>query len=98
MMEEKGIKAADIVRSTGISKGAISKYLSVSNKEPLGKFVLIIAKYFNVSPEWLYGLSDIKKSFHDKPIIPVYEELSEEGKREVERYAEFIKGKEDNRE
>ena len=51
----KNIRQVDIVKATGINKGALSSYIS-------GKYIAaqknlyLLAKYFDVSEAWLMGL------------------------------------------
>ncbi|NMB32716.1 MAG: helix-turn-helix domain-containing protein [Clostridium sp.] len=90
IMEEKGIKASEISNATGISPGAVSKYLSDENKRPLFEYVLNIAKFLDVDPRWLGGSTDKRKPFSEPKLIRVYEQLSPNGKREVYNYANYL--------
>jgi repressor LexA len=94
LMAEKGIKAADLARAAEISTGTISKYLSDPKKEPSGPYMLKLSKALNVSSEWLYGITDVRKPFYEPPIVDTYERLSEIGKKEVYDFAEYILHKE----
>ncbi|MFZ5650123.1 MAG: XRE family transcriptional regulator [Bacillota bacterium] len=94
IMEETGVKAADISRATGISTAAISKYLSDKKKEPNASYVMKIAKFFNVASEWLYGFTDIRKPFYESSIMDTYEKLSDIGKKEVCDFASYLLHKE----
>ena len=47
-------KQADLVRETGIDKGAISSYLS-GKYEPKSKAIGALARALNVSEMWLWG-------------------------------------------
>lgn len=94
VMEETGVKAADLARATGISKPAISKYLSDSKKEPSAMKVLMIANFFNVTSEWLYGATDTRKPFYEPSIVEVYEKLSSEGKKQAYDFTLFLLEKE----
>ena len=94
IMDAKGVKAADIARGTKISTSAISKYLSNGDKTPIAKNVMLIAKYLDISSEWLYGATDTKKPFYDPSIIDTYEKLSTKGKQEVYNFALFLLQKE----
>lgn len=97
IMEETGVKAADISRATGISTAAISKYLSDKKKEPNASYVMKIAKFFNVTSEWLYGFTDIRKPFFESSVMDTYERLSDIGKKEVCDFASYLLYKEQNR-
>lgn len=90
VMEEKNIKAVDIARATDISTGTISKYLSDENKKHNFLFVLKIASFLDVSPEWLGGMTDERKSFYEPSISEIYQQLSAAGQKQLLDYASYI--------
>ncbi len=53
-MLDAGKKQADLVRETGIDKGALSSYLS-GKYEPKSKAIGALARALNVSEMWLWG-------------------------------------------
>ena len=53
-MLEAGKKQADLVRETGIDKGALSSYLS-GKYEPKQKAIAALARALNVTEMWLWG-------------------------------------------
>jgi transcriptional regulator with XRE-family HTH domain len=53
-MEIRGLKQVDLVNMTGISKGALSSYLS-GKYVPKQNNIYKIAKALNVSEAWLMG-------------------------------------------
>lgn len=53
-MTDAGKKQADLVRETGIDKGALSSYLS-GKYEPKQKAIGALARALNVSEMWLWG-------------------------------------------
>lgn len=53
-MNDAGKKQADLVRETGIDKGALSSYLS-GKYEPKQKAIGALARALNVSEMWLWG-------------------------------------------
>ena len=53
-MNEAGKKQADLVRETGIDKGALSSYLS-GKYEPKSKAIGALARALGVSEMWLWG-------------------------------------------
>lgn len=55
-MDKAGVKQIDLVKATGLDKGAVSSYLS-GKYEPKQQAVSAMAKYLNVSELWLMGLS-----------------------------------------
>ena len=94
LMGEKSVKAADISRATGISTGAISKYLSDEKKKPIASYVMKIAKFFDVSSEYLYGATDTRNPFYEPSIVDIYERLSTLAKQEVYDFASYLMQKE----
>lgn len=53
-MELRGLKQADLVEKTGISKGALSSYIS-GRYIPKQNNIYLISKALNVSESWLMG-------------------------------------------
>ena len=96
IMEEKNIKAAAISKSTGISTGTISKYLSDEKKRPDFTLVIKIAKFLDVAVEWLGGTKDVREPFEPPKILPIYDKLSTVGKKEVYDFACYLLNKETN--
>jgi len=93
-MERKGIKQADLARSTGISTGAISKYFTIPDRKIDAINMLKIAKALDVNSEWLYGFTNIRKPFCEPSIVDIYEQLSDGRKKELTDYAKFLLSKE----
>jgi len=54
LMAARDVKQVDIISSTGITKGALSSYIS-GRYEPKQDNIYLLAKYFNVSEAWLMG-------------------------------------------
>lgn len=67
VMNEYGLKRADIVKRTGLHKSTISYYLS-GKREPARDNIFIIAKALNVNPVWLMGLDTSKEIQPDKDV------------------------------
>lgn len=89
-LDEKKMKAADLAKVTGISPGAISRYLSDSNKEPMGSYLVKIAKALAINIEWLFGDSDEKKPYNVPSVVKSYEKLSDTDKQKVDDFALFL--------
>lgn len=53
-MERSGLRAVDLVESTGIPKGTISYYLS-GKTEPKADRLYLLGQVLNVSEAWLLG-------------------------------------------
>ncbi|HOV79556.1 MAG TPA: helix-turn-helix transcriptional regulator [Bacillota bacterium] len=95
VMDEKGMKPAELHRRTGVSKGTISKYLKSPNKKKHDALIVLkFAKALDVNSEWLYGFTDIRKPFHEPSIVDIYGQLSEGGKKELQSYAAYLLDKE----
>lgn len=53
-IQEAGKKQADVVRESGVNKGALSNYLS-GRYEPKADAISRLARVLNVSEMWLWG-------------------------------------------
>jgi transcriptional regulator with XRE-family HTH domain len=71
LCEKNSISFYELEKSTGLGNGAISKW-RVSNSPSIDK-VMRVAQYFNVTTDYLVGISDIEtpvcKLLEDKDII-----------------------------
>ena len=101
LREEKGITQKQLGEIINISDRVIGYYES-NDRFPKDENVLKgIAKFFNVSVDYLVGNSDIRNPYkEDKPVIPTkaYHNLDkaglpEEAIRQIEEYIEFVKQK-----
>ena len=64
-MEAKGITQAELCKRTGITKSALSQYLSGSFK-PKQKRTYLLAKALNVNEAWLIGMESADMERHDQ--------------------------------
>jgi len=94
LLKETRISQAALARSVGVSPAVISKYLSDPKKEPLFHIVSKIAQHFDVSVEWLGGMSDERAPFQTGSINDLYFRLSATGKSELFSYGQFLLAKE----
>lgn len=62
-------------------------------REPSIDFVREVAIHFNVSMDWLAGLSDEREITIIKELSNVYSELSQDKRNEVIDFAKYIKNK-----
>ena len=83
LLEEKGVKTADVSKATGIRQGVFSDWKQGRYKPKHDKMMLIAA-YFEVAVEYLEGTSDNKV-----PSRPQWQSFAE--------YNREIKQDEDNR-
>lgn len=98
ILAEKGIKASELSRLSGVTEASISEYLN-GKKEPMGKQSIAIAKALNVSLDELwetgfkdYSLEELKSGFlriHDGAITE-YNKLSEENKKIIDKQIKYL--------
>ena len=103
-MRLRGLTQTDIINKTGITKGALSSYLS-GRYEPKHTNIYKLAKALNVSPVWLMGYNvpmeneiindfDSNNFINDlKKMIKDYYELTGDQLDNVIGYIEFLKYK-----
>lgn len=85
-----------LAQAVGVTPGVISKYLGDPNREPLFHIVAQIAHHFDVSPEWLGGMSDERTPFQQGTINDIYFRLSNTGKTELYHYGQYLLSKEEH--
>ena len=59
LCKERGVTIAQMARDLGFGEGAIYKW---PKNQPSGERVARVAKYFNVSTDYLYGRTDMKQN------------------------------------
>ena len=62
LRKEKNISAEELANKLNINKSTISRYEN-DKTEPYLPIVLKIAKYFDVSLDWIAGISNIRESY-----------------------------------
>lgn len=58
LREERGLKLEELSKQIGISKSALGQYENDEGKEIGHKHICMLAEYFNVSADYLVGLSE----------------------------------------
>lgn len=92
-METNKIKQSDLVERTGISKGAISSYIS-GKYIPKQKNIFLIAKALNVDEGWLMGCDvpmnkkNTDTTAEDK-MNELFSKMDADDQSETLRYVEF---------
>lgn len=100
-MDLRDMKQSELSERTGISKGALSSYLS-GRYAPKQNNIFLIAKALNVSEAWLMGADVPMERINDninlpsqtlKPdeeiLLSTYRTLNDQGKQNVLDYAKF---------
>ena len=79
LMEEHQTKPADLSVKLNISPSTLSKYLNQEDKGPSAYLAARIAQYFNVSLQWMGGLSEKRELIQEPNIPQQYDLLSHSG-------------------
>lgn len=101
LREENNISQIDLAEYLGISQQALSKWENGKN-EPDNDSLIKIAKYFNVSTDYLLGNSESRSNIQpyenelEKVLFSKAKELSEEDKKAVLGVINAIKKDIDN--
>ena len=95
-LELRGLKQADLVEKTGISKGALSSYIS-GRYTPKQNNIYLIAKALDVSEAWLMGadvsmerITDSPVSLRYRKLIEIFEQLSKSNREKVLTYSKSL--------
>ena len=101
LRKQKGDSQTEIARLLGVGKSSISGYES-GTREPGVKTLVTLIKYFGVSADYFFGLSDDSTPNDSKSadnlaskIDDFYNELTEIDKREVQDFINFIISRKD---
>ncbi len=80
-LERSGMKQADLVRKTGISKSTISGYLS-GRYTPRQNSVYLMAEALNVDVDWLMGFENnakfLNRSYYFEKSCVILRDLNDE--------------------
>ena len=97
IMAERNIKQADLARTTGISRGAISNYV-LGRYEPKADIIGKLAKALNCSVMWLWGYdvpmdeAAYQSGLDDNPyelnMLDAFDKLNIDGQAYVSRWVE----------
>ena len=80
----------DLARILSINKHSISSY-ERNKSEPPDAIKIAIAQYFNVSVDYLLGLSDLPASLNStKPSLRLPDHFPEDQLEELLRYADYL--------
>lgn len=95
-ISEANIKQVELCERTGISKGALSSYLS-GRYDPKQNNIYILAHVLNVNPAWLMGYNVPKRELHtrdlpaepidltpeQRELLSIFDGLNDQGKAEA---------------
>lgn len=86
LIEENGLSARSFAQKIGLSANCVSEWKSGRIKPSL-EHIIRIAAFFDVSADYLLGLSDSRKYIvNDNQINALYDELSDIDKEKVKAY------------
>ncbi|MBQ9679193.1 MAG: helix-turn-helix transcriptional regulator [Ruminococcus sp.] len=96
LRKDKGVSQADLADLLGVSSNTISSY-ECNRSDPDDHLKVILAKFFNVSLDYLLGLTDTQYSFQrGKNIVLVPDSFSDKDIAEVKEYIAYITYKNKN--
>ena len=88
MMEQRGMRQADLVAATGISRSLISSYLS-GRYEPKDERLQALATALNCDPMWLAGYDGIEED-DELAFLAKFRILNVEDKRTILTLLNFM--------
>ena len=95
---EKNLTQEELANNFGLHKTRISQY-ELNKRQADDEMKKKFAKYFNVSLDWLMGLTDIR-NYTDDPNITIalhsdtdYDDLPDEAIKEIHGFIDYIKQK-----
>lgn len=97
VMEELDINQSELVRRTGINKGALSSYIS-GRYIPKQRAIYALASALDVSEPWLMGYdvpknrvedSNSSLSPNEKKLLDIYRVLDDKGQHTVDTVAQM---------
>lgn len=100
---ERGISGEELGRITGVSKVSVWQWENGINY-PNNNVLMKIASFFNVSTDYLLGISDVRNATSDISLDEFevafhgeVKDLSDDAKEKVLEYARLLKMKEENK-
>ena len=109
IMDKRGMTQSELCELTGISKSALSQYLSGAFK-PKQERTYLLAKALRTTPEYLMGLTDDPEGNQEEiekipqqdqmleELMSIYDSITEEKRRELLNYAKFAQSRESRKE
>ena len=94
LMAERKLTGKQLAADIGVTEGTISKILTGLNTNPKSDTIIALSKYFNVSTDYLLGLSDYKTA--ETADIGAVTGLEEENINALKDYVNYFKNKLEN--
>ena len=90
LRKSKKISQKQLAEIIGVRKSAVSLYETNKN-DPTDPIKIKLAKYFDVSLDYLLGITDYKvKSYNENNFVKLPENVSEEEKLLIQHFVDFI--------
>ena len=90
LRKEKGISQRELAEVLGVRKPAVSLYETDKN-DPHDPIKVKMSRYFDISLDYLLGVVDKPmKPYDDNNFIELPENITEEEKRLIQRFIEYI--------
>ncbi len=93
LREERELRQQDVADSIHVSIRMLSYYESDKHFPRDAKMIIELAKFFDVSLDYLFGLSNIKNHSITLKLNKEFDELSEEQQASVIDYIQFLKNR-----
>jgi len=90
LRKDKGLEQKELAAILGVSERSISLY-ERELSAPRDKIKIKIAKYFNVSLDYIYGLTDNEISYDHNDYIALPKGYAPEMKKELLNHLELLK-------
>ncbi|MBQ7999922.1 MAG: helix-turn-helix transcriptional regulator [Ruminococcus sp.] len=95
LRKDHGMSQEELAKILGVSHYTVSSY-ECNRSDPDDKSKVIIAKLFDVSVDYLLGLTDEPVSYNrEQRVLCLPHDFSEEDFSEIENYIKYIKYKKD---
>ncbi len=90
LRESANISIFQLAQKLNISASAISQYES-GKRTPNDEIKILIAKFFNVSVDYLLGLSPFPNNSHKEDLLSQLSDLTNEEITQIQNFINFIK-------
>lgn len=90
LREERELRQQDVAEQIHVSLRMLSYYEADEHFPRDAKMIIALAKFFNVSLDYLFGVSDMKKHSVTEKLNSEFTSLSEEKQSSVIDYVHFL--------